>query len=151
MDDQSFSGTLDSLEGIRDYVARAAGEAGFDRGATYNLCLAVDEIVTNIILHGYEEAGLSGDINVGADIDADKLVVRIEDHGKAYDPNAHRMPEMEDLSLPLEMRNMGGLGILLAKDAVDDLQYDSTEQGNTHRFVMLLPHAKPADSSDHQS
>lgn len=148
MDEQSFPGTLDSLEGIRNYVAEAAGEAGFDKAATYNLCLAVDEIVTNVILHGYEEAGLSGDIQVGADLDSEKLVIRIQDHGKAYDPHAHRLPAEEDLNLPLELRNIGGLGIMLAKDAVDDLQYSSTEKGNVHSFVMLRANANSAASPD---
>ncbi|MCW5977343.1 MAG: ATP-binding protein [Bryobacteraceae bacterium] len=151
MDEQTFPGTLDSLEGVRDYVARAAGQAGFDRGKIYNLCLAVDEIVTNIVLHGYEEAGLSGDITLRADLDADEFVIRVEDHGKPYDPNAHRMPHPDDLSLPLEDRAIGGLGIMLAMDAVDDLQYDATAAGNVHRFIVKLPHANAATSPGRQS
>jgi anti-sigma regulatory factor (Ser/Thr protein kinase) len=148
MDEQTFPGTLDSLEEIRKYVAEAARAVGFDSGATYNLCLAVDEIVTNVIVHGYEEAGLTGDIKIDSGTEGDKFVVRVKDRGKPYDPNAHQVPALEDLNLPLELRNIGGLGILLAKDAVDDLQYSSTNDGNTHRFVMLLPNAKSVLSSD---
>jgi anti-sigma regulatory factor (Ser/Thr protein kinase) len=145
MDEQTFPGTLDSLEDIRNYVAAAARAAGFDSGATYSLCLAVDEIVTNVILHGYEEAGLTGDIKLDSGTEGNKFVVRVKDRGKPYDPNAHRMPGVEDLSLPLEQRNIGGLGILLAKDAVDDLQYSSTQDENIHRFVKLLPNAVSSD------
>src|SRR5205814_742926 len=35
-------------------------------------------------------------------------------------------------------RPVGGLGIMLAKDGVDDLQYESSEKGNVHRFVVKL-------------
>lgn len=137
MEERTFPGTLDALEPIRQYVSEAAQAAGLDRSAIYSLCLAVDEIATNVVLHGYEEAGLQGELRIGASVEPDRLVIRLEDHGKSYDPNVHQMPGDEDLSLPLELRQIGGLGILLARDAVDDLQYETTAQGNVHRFVVL--------------
>jgi serine/threonine-protein kinase RsbW len=141
MEEQTFPATLDSLQPIRDYVTRVAADAGLDRGAIYDLCLAVDEIATNVIIHGYEEAGLSGNLKIGADLDRDKLIIRLEDHGKAYDPNAHELPTEFDLTAPLVERQMGGLGIFLAKTSVQDLQYTAGDLGNVHRFVMVLPSA----------
>lgn len=138
MEDETFPGTEDSLEAIRNYAAKAAEAAGLDRRATYNLCLAVDEIATNVVQHGYKEAGLMGPIRMGASVEDGKLVVRMEDRGKSYDPAKHQVPRPEDLTLPLEQRSVGGLGILLAQKSVDDLQYTSTKQGNLHRFVVVL-------------
>ena len=66
MDAVTLPGTLDALSPIRDYVKAAAASAGLDHTATYNLLLAVDEIATNVVLHGYEEAGLQGDISIAA-------------------------------------------------------------------------------------
>lgn len=132
----TFAGTLDSLEPIRNYVATNASEAGLDRGATYRLCLAVDEIATNIVMHGYEEAGLTGDIEVAADVVDNSFQIQLKDHGRAYDPDTHQQSPSTDLGLPLEDRSIGGLGILLAKDSVDDLQYATGPDGNVHRFVM---------------
>jgi serine/threonine-protein kinase RsbW len=136
MTQTTFVGTLDSLEPIRDYVTRNAADAGLDRSATYRLCLAVDEIATNIVMHGYEEAGLTGDIEVAAGIVDDSFQIELKDHGRAYDPDTHQQPPSADLGLPLEDRQIGGLGILLAKDSVDDLQYATGPDGNVHRFVM---------------
>ena len=138
MDAVTFPGTLDALSLIREYVKTAAEAAGLSCSAAYNLVLAVDEIATNVIEHGYKEAGLKGDISVGAAIDNDNLVIRLADTGKSYDPHAY--PEISDteLSKELEDRSVGGLGIMLAKDGVDDLQYEATEHGNTHRFVVRL-------------
>jgi anti-sigma regulatory factor (Ser/Thr protein kinase) len=135
----TFPGTLDALEPIRKYVEAAAQSAGLDRKAVYKLCLAVDEIATNVALYGYEEAGLSGDFKIEASVDGDSLVIQLEDHGKPYDPNFHVGPDASDLSQPLETRKVGGLGILLAQDGVDNLQYSATEQGNVHRFFVRLP------------
>ena len=66
MQEKIFPGTLDSLAPVRAYVVEAARAAGLDSRRIYNLCLAVDEIATNIVLHGYEEVGLKGDIIIEA-------------------------------------------------------------------------------------
>jgi anti-sigma regulatory factor (Ser/Thr protein kinase) len=141
-----FPGTLDALEPIRKYVERVAQSAGLDHQATYKLCLAVDEIATNVVLHGYEEAGLSGDITIGSSIENDNLVIELEDHGKPYNPNFHALPSAADLAQRLESREIGGLGIYLALDGVDDLQYNSTPSANIHRFIVrLLPQSESAE------
>jgi len=134
----TFAGTLDSLEPIRAYVAAAAASAGLDRSAIYKLCLAVDEIATNVVMHGYEEAGLTGEIEVSAGVFDNSFRVQLKDHGQPYDPASHEQPADTDLGLPLEDRRMGGLGILLAKDSVDELKYESGKDGNVHHFVVRL-------------
>lgn len=142
MSQQVFSGTLDSLTPIRDFVARAAATAGLDSSASYNLCLAVDEIATNIVTHGYQAAGLQGELRVDIQMDTERLVVLVEDNGRPYDPGAHDVPNAEDLQAPLHERDAGGLGIMLAQQGVDELQYSVTERGNVHRFVVNLPQQK---------
>jgi phosphoserine phosphatase RsbU/P len=144
MDAVTFPGTLDALSPIREYVKTAAEAAGLDRSAAYSLVLAVDEIATNVIEHGYKEAGLRGDISVAAARDDDCLVIRLADTGKPFDPNA--LPDIDDIELSkkLEDRPVGGLGIMLAKIGVDDLQYEATGSGNVCRFVVQLkPSAEP--------
>lgn len=132
---------LDGLSPIRDYVADMARAAGLPEPAIYKLCLAVDEIATNLVVHGYKEAGLTGDITVTGRVDCGKVIIELHDTGKSYDPNKHAVPDTESLSLPLEERIIGGLGIMLARDSVDELQYESTSTGNTHRFIVNLPNA----------
>ena len=138
MSEHTFPGTLDSLEPIRDFVARNAEAAGLDRSAVYKLCLAVDEIATNIVTHGYEEAGLRGNISVRANALADSFQVDLRDSGRAYNPVTHQQQDGTDLNLPLDQRRVGGLGILLVRDSVDDLQYRSDTNGNVHRFIVKV-------------
>ena len=64
MEDLSVPGTLDSLAVIREYVKAAADEAGLDGRRAYRLQLAVDEIATNIVNHGYSEAGITGSVRI---------------------------------------------------------------------------------------
>jgi serine/threonine-protein kinase RsbW len=138
MQKRSFPGVLDSLEPLRDFVTEAAAEAGLNSTATYNLCLAVDEIATNVITHGYNEAGLTGDVAIFFEIEGDKLILTLEDSGEAYDPETHRPITEGELNSPLEERPIGGLGLMLARKAVDELHYSSTGGRNHHRFVVLL-------------
>src|ERR1041384_2016529 len=104
MAQQVFPGTLDSLAPIREFVAHAAAAAGLDRAASYNLCLAVDEIATNVVTHGYEAAGLQGDLRVETALEQERLVVRMEDHGRSYDPGKHQVPAQEELRSGLHQR-----------------------------------------------
>ena len=90
-------GNLESLQKIRQYVTSAAKEAGIQKRA-YRLCLAVDEIATNIITHGYQENGLEGNISVKTEIDEKSLTVYIEDTAKPYDPTNQDILEEETLT-----------------------------------------------------
>jgi len=139
-------------------VKAAANAAGLDHTAAYNLLLAVDEIATNVVVHGYEEARLQGDISIAAKVEGNRLVIELSDQGKSYNPNLHKGPDAEGLSKDLSDRLIGGLGIMLAKHGVDELQYKSTDSGNVHRFVIDLtrpaedckPATTPAVLDDHR-
>ena len=138
MDPVTVPATLDSLGAIADYVMAAAASAGLDRRASYNLRLAVDEIVTNIIVHGYADAGLQGTLELRANIDDSTLTVSIEDSGVAYDPRQAPVPVT---SLPLEELPIGGLGVYLALKSVDEYLYERVGARNRSIFKMQLPSA----------
>ena len=99
-------GTLDSLKAIAAHVMKAAAEAGLDKKVAYRLRLAVDEIATNIVTHGYDEAELEGEIVVKSNIEEKALTICLEDTGVAYDPQLNQTPD--GLDLPLEERQIGG-------------------------------------------
>jgi serine/threonine-protein kinase RsbW len=131
-------GTLDSLKPIRDYVINATTTAGLNKVLANRLRLAVDEIVTNSIVHGYDEAGIEGDIRIEADIDDQQLTIVVEDSGPHYDPTQHNMPTEEDLSSPLDTRDIGGLGIYLAVNSIDEFHFEHANNRNRNIFVMYL-------------
>jgi anti-sigma regulatory factor (Ser/Thr protein kinase) len=127
-------GTLDSLVLIRQYVKQAAAQAGLDRKRSYRLQLAVDEIATNIVNHGYREAGREGDVLVRATLDAKALTVVLEDTAVPFDPRHAARPEQ--ISLPLAARPVGGLGIFLAMEGVDRFDYEFTDGRNRNIFQV---------------
>ncbi len=137
MDGLTVPGTLDSLSAIRGYVKEAGEKAGLDRKAIYRLSLAVDEIATNIVTHGYEEAGLEGEILISAALQPSSLTILLTDTSQEYDPYGKKDPD--NLDKPISERPIGGLGVFLAVRGVDDFHYEYTDGQNFHTFVVNIP------------
>lgn len=136
MESLKVSGKLESLSEIAQYVLAAAKKAGLDKKASYKLRLAVDEIVTNIITHGYEEAGQEGEVKLQATIDEKTLAICMEDTAEAYDPTQNKPVPEEMFNKPLEDRPIGGLGVYLAIQGVDKFIYERVGGCNRNIFVV---------------
>ena len=136
MEALKVQGKLDSLGKIREYVKSAAKEAGLEKKASYDLCLAVDEIATNIITHGYNDNGLEGNIYVETKIDEQSLTIYIEDTAIPFDPKKKEAVTQEDLQKSLEERPIGGLGIHLVQESVDEFIYEY--KGDRNRNILVV-------------
>jgi serine/threonine-protein kinase RsbW len=134
MDRLTVPGTIDSLEAISAFSAHAAVEAGLDEKASYRLHLAVDEIATNIIAHGYANAGINRVLELWVEIDEKRLIVYIEDTGLSYDPGKYQRPD--DLDLPPDQRPIGGLGVYLTLRSVDRFSYERIGDRNRHTLIL---------------
>ena len=133
----TLPGILDSLSAIGQYVNTVALAAGLDKKVAYRLRLAVDEIATNIIIHGYQEAGLSGDVVILSEIDQDALTITLEDTSAPFDPRGLGRPEQIDR--PIHERPIGGLGIYLTIESVDKFDYEYVNNRNRNIFVVKRP------------
>ena len=145
MDSMVVPGVLDSLSAIGRYVLGAAWAAGLDKRAAYRLRLAVDEIATNAVLHGYQEAGLEGTLTVRAEMDEGALTIILEDAAARFDPRQAPLPET--LDLPLDERPIGGLGVYLTLQGVDDFRYERVDDRNRNTFVMRRPRTPDVNRS----
>ena len=120
-DSLTVPATLDSLSTIANYVKQVGIWANLSHKKVAKLRLAVDEIATNIIEYGYKNLS-DNVINFSAKLDKNQLILWIEDTGIPFNPNQQEIPE--DLDKPLEEREIGGLGVYLAKINVDQLIYE---------------------------
>ena len=119
-----FDAQTGNLDAIRDFVMTAAEASDFPREAAAGMIQAVDEAVTNIIVHGYR--GIPGIIEVEVMVDEDALAVRLRDDAPAFDPTS---VAPLDLDLPVHMRSPGGLGVYLMRQFADRISYRHTETG----------------------
>jgi anti-sigma regulatory factor (Ser/Thr protein kinase) len=129
-------GHLDSLEPIARYVLQAAAEAGLDKKASYKLRLAIDEIATNIIVHGYTEASREGSLELQVEMNPSQLTICLEDTGATFDPLERVALEEATIHKPVATRPVGGLGIYLAVQGVDKFVYERTGDRNRNIFVV---------------
>ena len=144
MDALTLPGTLDSLSRIREYVREMGEKAGLDRKALYRLKLAVDEIATNIVIHGYEDAGLKGEIVISSIVEPAALTIQLEDTSQEYDPYGLEAPT--NLDKPISERPIGGLGVFLAVRGVDEFHYEHVNGRNFHTFMVKIPSSQPESS-----
>jgi serine/threonine-protein kinase RsbW len=91
---------------------------GFQDEDILDTQLAVEEGVTNIILHGYENAG--GEVLVLFRASRGIVEIQLEDQGIPFNPLT--LPE-PDLDSDVEDRKIGGLGIFLIRQVMNDIQY----------------------------
>ena len=138
MESLTVPGRLDSLERIGKYVMATAAEAGLEKAAAYRLRLAIDEIVTNVILYGYDSGRREGDVELRATLDDESLTICVEDSAIAFDPRQKAPPS--DLDAALEDRQMGGLGVFIAIEGVDRFDYEWVNNCNRNIFTM---HRRP--------
>jgi serine/threonine-protein kinase RsbW len=134
MEPLTVPGTVDSLRAIAEYVMTATKQAGLEKKTAYQLRLAVDEIATNIVIHGYQEENLEGELVCQASWDEEAITISLEDTGIPYDPTQAETPH--DLDKPLEERQIGGLGVYVARQAVDKLIYERV--GNRNRNILVM-------------
>lgn len=120
---------------MRNFVQQTAESLDVDSRLVEDVVLAVDEAVTNIILHGYK--GQPGWIELVVQRENNTLTVRLRDQAPQFNPTAVAEP---DLTLPLEKRKPGNLGIYLMKKMVDFVVYEPGSQGGNQLTLIKKCH-----------
>lgn len=145
----------ESLPLLASYCQQAARRVGLDARTSYRLRLAVDELATNAITHGYGITAPRGRrareprlvLRVGACGDQ-MLSLVLEDRAPPFDPRTHTVSAAAR-SLPLEQRSVGGLGLFLVRRSVDALDYERVDGVNrTILTVFGQAQAAPRTAGD---
>lgn len=131
----NIEATLESLDTVIDELALILEESGAGMKIVNACQLSVEEIFVNIVNYAYaeDEPEKTCLIRYCTEYDEEKGVIRIEliDQGKQFDPFAKEDP---DITLGIDERPIGGLGIFMAKKLMDKAEYKFFENENT---VML--------------
>ena len=108
--------TLERLADVRSTIREAAVACEAPIDCEEDLVQAVDEAVTNVILHG--SRGAAGWVEVAAGQTADDITVTISDGAPTFDPLSVTAP---DLTIPPAHRRPGGMGVHLMRQAADTI------------------------------
>jgi serine/threonine-protein kinase RsbW len=122
----------DQLAKLATFVAAAAAEVGFDETQVNRIELAVDEACSNIIDHAYQ--GSAGSIQLDISIEPQyQLTIVLIDQGQAFNPDC--VPAYAPCT-SLDQVKIGGLGIHLMRQAMDDVCYEFNVPGIGNRLTM---------------
>ena len=111
---------------LGDFVKSLSTRLGFDGRSGNALRLAIEEAVVNVIDYAYP-AGAEGEVTVRARSDGKTLRVTVTDHGIPFDPTTAPPP---DITLSVEERPIGGLGIHLSRALTDGFHYERVDGAN---------------------
>jgi serine/threonine-protein kinase RsbW len=96
--------------------------------------IALEEIFMNVVTHG-APAGSQSRVEVCLALAEDRLTLAVEDGGPPFDPLTLPAP---DTHLPLEERQVGGLGVYFVRQLMDAVSYTRVGARNRLRMTKHL-------------
>ncbi len=124
---------MKSLRELLEFISVCARETEISEKSIRKLELAAEEALVNIFRYAYPE-GSTGILEVNCDTDVeDRMIVEFMDRGVPFDYGSLSEP---DVHSGLEQRKIGGLGFLLMKKMVDEVDYRRDGEVNVLRFTL---------------
>ena len=117
---------VNTIPQLNEFIDSFCEEAGIDMGTTMSLNLALEEAVVNVMDYAYPK-GTEGSVSIEARLDDRGITFVIIDSGIPFDPTTTKDV---DTTLPLEERDIGGLGIYLTRHIMDSIKYERNNDKN---------------------
>ena len=117
---------VSELEKVFQFLDEIGDELKLSMEMVMNLKLVMEEMVSNVIFYAYPE-GTDADIELFAESDDKELTFVLSDQGQAFDPT---MKEDSDVSINPAEREIGGLGIFIVKNIMNQVSYQRLEGKN---------------------
>ena len=117
----------DQIDNVRKFFDDYSKENKLTEKTVHDIQMALDELLTNIVNYGYEDSD-EHKIDVRFGINDDAVRVEIIDDSKPYNILEQESP---DISLSVEDKPIGGLGIFLIKKLMSNVDY-YTKEGKNH-------------------
>ncbi len=135
---------IENLNKATAFLEETLEEVGCDMKQTMQLTVALEEIFVNIAHYAYAKTDSAGNIipdtgsgQVSLTLVAEngKVALKFEDEGVPYNPLEKDDP---DVTLSVEEREIGGLGIFMVKKSMDDMYYEYKDGKNILTLMKKL-------------
>jgi anti-sigma regulatory factor (Ser/Thr protein kinase) len=127
------------LTRLAEEITRLGTEHHLPDEVIFHLNLALEEVVSNIIRHGYGGRE-DGEVSLVLHLAGEAIAVTVEDDGVPFNPL--ELPD-PDLTAPLEEREVGGLGVYLVRQLMDEVDYRAEGGRNILRMTIRLAPRRP--------
>jgi anti-sigma regulatory factor (Ser/Thr protein kinase) len=126
----SLANQIGEIRRVNAALADLLEEEGVPERTIHHVRLVVEELVSNIVRYAFDDQGAHL-IDVDVRTEQRRVVVTVEDDGRAFDPNKAPEPRLQET-----LQRRGGLGIHLVKKLTSDLNYSRTSDRNRVRATI---------------
>lgn len=127
MKELTIDATIKNIEQVTAFVDEQLRVLDCPMKTQVQIDIAIDELFGNIARYAYNPEVGSATVRVEVCEDPVSVVITFIDNGMPYDPLAKEDP---DVTLSLEERGIGGLGIYMVKKTMDDIVYEYKDGKN---------------------
>jgi len=117
---------LVEIERLAGQVLSFGREQNLPDELVWEIRLVLEEVVTNIISHGYADRAAHA-IEVSIVNSASDITLSVRDDAQPFNLLEHPLP---DLTIPLEERGVGGMGVHIVREIMDEIDYKREADGN---------------------
>jgi anti-sigma regulatory factor (Ser/Thr protein kinase) len=121
---------LGELARVNELVNELLQRRGVAEPIAYATQIALEEVLSNVIRHGYEDHG-QHQIALWLRVHDGRVELHVVDDGREFDPLTAPAPELD---LPLARRRLGGLGIHLLRAFASEIHYQRLADHNSLRL-----------------
>jgi anti-sigma regulatory factor (Ser/Thr protein kinase) len=121
---------------LTSFVNNVCSRLNIDGSTVMQMNLALEEAVVNVMNYAYPK-GTKGDVDIRALCDGAQMKFVLIDSGTPFDPTKHQTP---DVQLSADERAIGGLGIFLVTQIMDNVSYERRNEKNILTLCKNLKH-----------
>ncbi len=123
------------LQSLTEFLQQFWNDAQLPPAGAFPFELALEEVFMNVVMHGTHPGQPVPRVTLRLSWDDGQAALVIEDDGPAFDPLSLPSP---DLNAPIEERPVGGLGVFLVRELMDEVTYQHTGTLNQLRMTKSL-------------
>ena len=120
MTNRTFPANTEALPDILGFVEETLEVCGCPMKIQMAICVAIEEVFVNVAHYAYGDGQGDADLGIGFDKESRTITFRMTDQGVPFDPLKKPDP---DITLSAEEREIGGLGIFIARKTMDSITY----------------------------
>ena len=130
----TLTNDIQELERLEPFLENFFNRNNLDITLLPSVNLALEEALANVIMYAYPK-GVQGEVTLSTNIKGEDILMEIKDKGAPFDP---LQQQEANLDVPLEERQIGGLGIHLIKEIMDGVEYARADGKNVLKMRKKL-------------
>ena len=130
----TLTNDINELNRLEPFLEKFFDQNNLDQALLSSVDLALEEALANVIMYAYPE-GEKGDVTLSTHVKGNTIYMKISDMGIPFNPLEQKEA---DLDVPLKERQIGGLGIHLIKEIMDEVAYAYEEGMNVLRMSKQI-------------